>query len=66
MIAYEDGDGWSSKIAGQRMDHRIRYENIEEDKVFGVKTADEAIAVLEKYIDQYNLCWQGIRKLPQD
>ncbi len=66
MIAYEEGDGWSSKIAGQRMDHRIRYENIEEDKVFGVKTADEAIAILEKYIDQYNLCWQGIKKLPQD
>lgn len=65
MLAYEDGDGWSSKIAGERMDHRVRYEEIEEDKVFGVKTADEAIAILEKYIDQYNKYWQGIKKLPQ-
>ncbi len=61
MLAYEDGDGWSSKVAGERMDHRVRYENIEEDKVFGVKTADEAIAILEKYINQYDKYWEGIK-----
>ncbi|MDE6060749.1 MAG: acyl-CoA synthetase, partial [Clostridia bacterium] len=61
MLAYEDGEGWSSKVAGERMDHRVRYENIEEDKVFGVKTADEAIAILEKYINQYDKYWAGIK-----
>lgn len=61
MLAYADGDGWSGKVAGERMDHRIRYENIEEDKVFGVRTSDEAIAVIEKYINQYDQYWQGIK-----
>ena len=61
ILAYEDCDGWSSKIAGQRLDHRIRYEQIEEDKVFGVKTPDEAIAILERYIGQYNNWYQGIK-----
>ncbi len=61
MIAYQDADGWSGKVAGQRLDYRIRYEEIEEDKVFGVKTADEAIAILEKYIAQYNGAHEGIK-----
>lgn len=61
IIAFEDGDGWSAKVAGTRMDHRIRYEQIEEDKVFGVKTADEAIAILERYINQYTGTYEGIK-----
>ncbi|MCM1306253.1 MAG: LOG family protein [Bacteroides sp.] len=61
ILAYEDCDGWSAKIAGERLDNRIRYENIEEDRVFGVKTPDEAIAILEKYIGQYDRWYQGIK-----
>lgn len=61
MLAYSDAEGWSGQIAGKRLDYRIRYENIEEDKVFGVKTADEAIAILEKYINQYTLSHEGIQ-----
>lgn len=60
MLAYEDGDGWSAKVAGTRLDYRVRYPQIEEDKVFGVKNADEAIAVLEKYINQYTDYHKGI------
>lgn len=61
ILAYEDGDGWSAKVAGERLDYRIRYEEIEEDKVFGVKTADEAIAILERYIGQYDRWHEGIK-----
>ncbi len=61
MLAYADCDGWSGKIADKRVDHRVRYENIPEDRVFGVRTADEAIAILEKYIDQYSSTFAGIR-----
>lgn len=61
ILAYEDCEGWSSKVAGERLDYRIRYPQIEEDKIFGVKTADEAIAVLEKYIGQYTDYHEGIK-----
>ena len=61
MLAFADCDGWSAKVADTRIDHRIRYENIPEDRVFGVHNADEAIAILEKYIDQYTDTFYGIR-----
>lgn len=61
MLAFVDCDGWSAKVADTRIDHRIRYETIPEDRVFGVHTADEAIAILEKYINQYTETFPGIR-----
>lgn len=61
MLAFADCDGWSGKAADTRLDHRIRYENIPEDRVFGVHTAEQAIAILEKYIDQYTSTFTGIR-----
>ncbi len=60
IIAFEGVDGWSAKVANTRLDHRIRYEDIEEDKVFGVKTADEAMAILEKYLNLYTTSHTGI------
>lgn len=62
MLAYRDCDDWSGKIADSRLDTRIRYKEIEEDRVFGVSTADEAIAILEKYIDMYDSTHPGIGK----
>ena len=61
ILAFEGVDGWSDKIAGQRVDHRVRYPDIEEDRIFGVKTADEAIAVLEKYLNLYTASHEGIK-----
>ena len=48
ILAFEGVDGWSDKIA-------------EEDRIFGVKTADEAIAVLEKYLNLYTASHEGIK-----
>ena len=45
-----------------RLDHRIRYPEIEEDRVFGVSTADEAIALLEKYLNLYTDTHTGIKR----
>ena len=53
-------DGWSSKVADTRMDQRIRYPEIPEDKVFGVSNADEVIEILDKYADKYNKFHKGI------
>ncbi|MEG2540816.1 MAG: acyl-CoA synthetase [Clostridia bacterium] len=63
MLAFENVNGWSSKVANTRLDKRIRYPQVEEDRIFGVKTADEAIALLEKYINIYTDFHTGIKKL---
>ncbi len=53
VLACEDVDGWSSKVANTKMDHRVRYDDIPEDMVYGVSNADEVIEILNKYIDKY-------------
>lgn len=60
IIAFSNVDGWSSKLAGERIDSRNRYNDID-DRVFGVTSPDEAIGLLNKYIDVYNKYHHGIR-----
>ena len=62
MIAFKGVDGWSDKVADTRLDHRVRYPDIEEDRIFGVESADEAIAVLEKYLNLYTGTHTGIKR----
>ena len=56
-------DGWSSRVADTRLDERIRHPEIEEDRIFGVSSAEEAMALLEKYIPLYEAgsVYTGIR-----
>ncbi len=61
IIAFRNVDGWSGKLADTRLDHRIRYPF--EDKVFGVNTAEEAMAILNEKIDLFNEYHKGIRLL---
>ena len=61
ILACNCVDGWSSKVADIRMDHRNRYPEIPEDRVYGVGSADEVIAILDKYIDKYNKYHTGIK-----
>ncbi len=62
IISFRGVDGWSDKMADQRLDKRVRYPDIEEDRVFGVDSAEEAIALLEKYTGLYTTAHTGIRK----
>ena len=62
MIAFRGVEGWSAKVADTRLDHRNRYPDIEEDRVFGVDTAEEAIAILEKYLNLYTDTHTGIKR----
>ena len=62
MIAFSNVDGWRAKVADTRLDHRIRYPEIEEDRIFGVTSADEAMAVLEKYLNLYTGTHSGIKR----
>lgn len=54
IIAFENSGGWSEKLANTRMDSSVRYENIADDKVYGVTTVEQAIEILNEKIDLYN------------
>lgn len=62
IIAFENTGGWSEKLAGTRLDDTVRYADIPEDKVYSVRTADEAAELLKKYIDKYTTRYTGIKK----
>ncbi|MCL2675495.1 MAG: acyl-CoA synthetase [Firmicutes bacterium] len=53
IIAFQNVEGWSRKLAGQRVDGRARYSGFE-DKVFGVWSAEEMVEVLDKMLPLYN------------
>lgn len=53
--------GWSAKLADTRLDDAVRYENIAEDKVYGVSTPRSMIEILNEKIGLYSLRHQGIR-----
>lgn len=59
IIAYSNVDGWSGKAAGMRLDERKRYP-FDDDKIFGVSSADEAAKILNEKIGLYNLYHKGI------
>jgi uncharacterized protein (TIGR00725 family) len=45
--------GWSGRVADAPLDDRRRFEDIADDRVFGVDTAAEVIAVLRERLDDY-------------
>ena len=46
-------EGWSGKLAGQRIDERIRFETIDDDQCFGASDALEAVAILNERLAGY-------------
>ena len=61
IIAYDNIDGWSAKLAGTRIDDRIRYDNIADDRIYAVKNASDTIKILKNNIDKYTRIHRGIR-----
>ena len=53
ILAYRVG-GWSGRLAGLRIDDRVRYPELRDDKVYPVETADDVIASLHKLLPKYN------------
>ncbi len=63
VIGFTNVDGWSSKVAGAPLDHRKRYPNIPDDKVYAVQTAEQAINIIKERIDLYDKYHTGIADL---
>ncbi|MBE0455523.1 MAG: LOG family protein [Roseovarius sp.] len=55
-------DGWSGRLADQRIDGRRRYPEIESDRVYGADTADEAVALVELHCMTYGKRHRGIAR----
>jgi uncharacterized protein (TIGR00725 family) len=52
LLAYRV-DGWSGRLAGTRIDDRVRFTSIPDDRVFGVDSAQEVIALLQQRLPEY-------------
>ncbi len=60
MVAMSNAEGWSAKIANTRMDGRNRYPLIPEDKVYSATTGEEALSIIDEYVERYNVYHEGI------
>ena len=59
IIAFR-GSGWSGQLADKKVDQRIRYPEIREDRVYGVDTPEEAVNTIIQYLPQYTRRHHGI------
>jgi hypothetical protein len=55
-------DGWSGRLADTRIDDRVRYEEIPEDRVYKVQTPAEAIELLDRLLPRYQGSHRGVRR----
>ncbi|MBX3465027.1 MAG: TIGR00725 family protein [Planctomycetes bacterium] len=58
-------EGWSGKIADQRVDERVRYPDEPDDRVFGATTANEAVTTIVEHIGRYASQHHGVRRRGQ-
>jgi uncharacterized protein (TIGR00725 family) len=52
LVAYRI-EGWSGRLAGTRVDERVRFPSIPDDQVFPVDTADEAVQLVRGRLTEY-------------
>jgi len=60
IIAY-DVEGWSGKLVNTKIDHRIRYKNIKDDVIYGVKSEIEVINILDRFLPLYKKRHHGVK-----
>lgn len=55
-------DGWSGRMAEQRVDDRMRYPNQPDDRVFGADTAVGAIQLLDERLPRCSAQHRGVAR----
>lgn len=60
ILAYDNVDGWSSKVAGIKLDNKVRYEEIPDDRIYAVSSPEDVIKCLEENIEKYTKYHKGI------
>ncbi|WNY29263.1 hypothetical protein MmiEs2_14880 [Methanimicrococcus stummii] len=61
VIAYRI-DGWSGKLADSKIDGRIRYPDIPDDRVYAVDNEIDSINFLSKLLPKYCRVYDGIKQ----
>ena len=61
IIVFNNIDGWGKKLAGQKLDNRIRYQNIPEDCLYSAHDVNGVINLLSKYLSLYTKKYHGIK-----
>lgn len=54
LIIGANCDGWSKQLAGQRIDNRVRYPDVDDDMVFEADSAEAVLGLLLKWLPIYN------------
>lgn len=60
IIGISNVDGWSSKLAGLKIDGRVRYPEIENDMVYPATSGKQVAEILNNNIDKYYRRHKGI------
>lgn len=60
VVGYKNAEGWSAKLADTRLDDRIRYPDIPEDRIYGVTDAESALQIIDRYVERYDTYHMGI------
>ncbi len=55
-------DGWSGRMADQRIDDRVRYPNEPDDRVFGADTATDVTRLLAERLARFSKNHHGVRR----
>ena len=61
ILACSEFKGWSNKLADKKLDDRIRYYDIKDDRIYGFKSIDECMELLEKNINIYKMVYHLIK-----
>jgi uncharacterized protein (TIGR00725 family) len=54
-------EGWGSRLSGQKIDSRRRYDDIPDDQIWAAQSPIEAVKMVEKLLPRYNKRSHGIR-----
>ena len=46
-------EGWAGKLAGKKLDWRIRYQDIKDDRIFAAKNPQDAAKILDDWLPLY-------------
>lgn len=57
--------GWSGRIADERVDDRVRYPAVPDDRVYGAENASDVVRVLSEQLSRYTAQHHGVRRRDQ-